>query len=309
MKHSFIFLFFLGIISTSISAAPDNKNKKNRSSPKVSKAIVEAKPSAPKSKFETIDRVLAVIYHHEGSVPILQSDLRPGIDAIPRTLKDVILEKLMVLDAQTLKVTISDADVDRHLAFVQKEQKLTKEDTIELFKSMGYTFREGMDQLKTKLMIKDVIDYRVRNKVIIDKKDIEDFDNKNPLCTYKVSRAFVPFEDASPALKKIKIEEAIASGEILNLVDWMQPIELSDSDFSEEKAQLKSLEAGSIAMIDETKNGIGLFRMIEKKRTPVEEREREIMNIIGQERFVKEMQNYEKKLLDSSKVKYIDAKK
>lgn len=295
------FIFFILIVFYSES------KEKIESNPEV-----ESEKIDKNSRFNVADKTLAIIYNQGESTVVLKSHLRPGLEGLPRTLKDVIFEKLMIFDAQNLKIAITEADVDRHLLQVQKQFKLSLDETIKLFKQMGYTYEEGRDQLKTKLMIENIIEYRVKSKIILDKKIVQQYYDEHPKyqeATSEVCQAFYRFGESSPALTTIKIENAIHEGTIDNFVKWGTPFFLKENEIASEKEFIKKLNPGEVSIINKTEEGIFLIKLVSK--TPrylisLQERETEIMNIIGQELFAKKFEEYRKKLLEEARIKFTD---
>ena len=102
---------------------------------------IDQEIGVPKRKRTAVDKVLAIIYHTEGSTIILQSDLRPDLsDQVP-SLRDAILKELILFDAKKYKITVSEADVDRHLARIQESLKKTREDLENSLKSVDIPLR------------------------------------------------------------------------------------------------------------------------------------------------------------------------
>jgi hypothetical protein len=268
---------------------------------------------------QTVDKILAICYTPEGVSVIAQSDLRPGIDGMPRQLKDIVLNRLMFLDNKKLKKskeeseTEQKADDDRYLARIQKQFKLTHDDVVKLFKDMGYTFEEGMAELRSMRVIDGVLDIRVRSKVLIDKKDIEAYCEKNPTfhpAVYTVSIAAIPVD---PRLTKAeqteKIEQARKSPAELSGLDWSEPIEQSEADIASEKAFIKEVQPGDVIIFEETPQEIKLLKMISKKPAVLiscEERTKEVNNILGKQKFEKALEKYHEDLWAQAHVRYID---
>lgn len=274
--------------------------------------LISSHEILPENKKLTVDKTLAVIYHPDGTSVILQSDLKPGLEGVERTIKEVVLDRLFALDGEiNLKITISPKDVDTHLIQVQEANKWTQEDTLKIFKDMGYTKDEACEQLRLRLLIDNTIDYRVKSKVIVDKKDIEKFYNANPIqeeASFTIAQAFVPFDIGSKAIKKANIEDAIESGEILNLVEWGAPLELKANQFAQDKSFIKELEPGKVVILSETDDGINLLRLISKKTerlVPLAERVNAITNELGKERYNKVFNDYKSELLAKAHVKYL----
>lgn len=264
-------------------------------------------------KIKTVDKILAIIYSPQDpanpiasslkGLPILQSDLNQEMFGASRTLDEVIFEKRVEIDGTNLKIIISDSEVDRHIAYTQKANKLTQEDTIETFKKMGLTFDQGREFLKTSLLRDRVIEHRVRTKSFVTKKEIEENFKANPIyieASYKICQAYIPFNDESPALTKIKLERAIESNEINDLVSWETEIELLEDQISQDKAFIKDLNINDISIASTSEDGITLIKLISKKPKvliPLKERETEIRQKLMQEKMAKTFKEYQESLL------------
>lgn len=268
-------------------------------------------PELP-SRF-VIDRTIAVIYHPEGMVVISSSDLRPSLDGAPKTFKQVLLEKLMVLDAKELKITVTDDDVDKQLATVQKENNLTRQDILNIFKQAGLSIAQAREDLREQQMIQTIIEARTRSKTAVTGKEIEEFYSANPIMqpgSITFCFAFVPFEHyKSKIAQREAIQKSIESGDIGTAVSWMDPITLSFKDIPEDKLFLKDTPIDSIVQAQETSDGIQLLKLVDKVPEtviPLKERERDIMMQFRMERRGKAVAEYHEELLKKARVKYLD---
>lgn len=274
--------------------------------------------SAP-SKRQTVDKILAICYTPEGVSVITQSDLRPGIDGVPRQLKDIILNRLILLDGKKLKIVKDDkdaeqkADDDRYLGRIQKQYKLTHDDIVKLFKEMGYSYEEGLEELRTMRLLDNVLDQRVRSKVMIDKKDIELYCAEHPVyspAVYTMSVAVIPADTRATRAEQLeKINESIKSGAILDTVEWGPSFDQAESDIASEKAFIKEAAVGSVIKLEESPEEIKLLKIIKKvpaQLVPCTERTREVQNILGKERFEKALEKYHADLWTHSHVRYLD---
>lgn len=307
--------------------APKNRGKENkRVAPKVaSKGAAGVKvPLIPvienpapvahdeKPAFErrTVDKVIAIIYHSEGSELILLSDLRPDLsDAVP-SLEDVVLKKLIMLDGKRLKIPVSDAEVDRHVARVQEQLKMTREDLTAFFKERGFTFQEGRKELEKSLLIETVIEQRVKSKAFVPLTEIEKYHAEHPIVFYDVKQRFIPFEIGSKAIQRAVIDRDIESGELAQTGDWGTVLTLKEIDISFEKAFIKELAPGEVVRVQETDEGTSLLQMVCRRETPLEERKQEIQMQLARERYMKALQEYYDSLLEQkrdTRVRYIDA--
>ena len=109
------------------------------------------------------------------------------------TLNDTILRELIVLDSKKLKIPISDAEVDRHLARVQEQLQMTRDDLMAFFKQKGLTLEQAKAELRKTLLIETTIDNRVKSKSYVSKAEIEKYNDEHPLVFYEIKQAQVPF--------------------------------------------------------------------------------------------------------------------
>lgn len=75
---------------------------------------------------ESLDRIIAIIYHAEGSDIVLESDLKSPFDGTKLPQEELIFRKLVEIDGKMLNATVTDESVDRYLAQIQKSQNLTR---------------------------------------------------------------------------------------------------------------------------------------------------------------------------------------
>lgn len=258
------------------------------------------------SKRTTVDKTLAIIYHAEGSKIILQSDLRPDLsDQVP-SLREVILKELIILDAKKFKITVSEAEVDRHLARIQESLKKTREDLIEFFKERGFTFEQAKKELERGLLIETTVGERVRSKAFVPESEIKKYYEEHAIVDYMIKNAFVPFGLGSKALTRATLDSQIQSGEIINAVEWSSPIALKESDIAPEKEFIKQLPTGTVTKTQETDEGISLLVVESKAKVPYEVQKREIMALKGMERQKKAFDEYTSGLLAQARVRYLE---
>ena len=265
------------------------------------------KKSPPVMVRNKADQLLAIIYHPEGTVLICQSDVKPNLVGQPSSLQDVITKELIVLDAQKLKIPVTEVEVDRALARAQDSLKMTRDELVDFFKKQGFTLEEAKKELKKNLLIDNAVEARVKSKAHVSQRTLEEYSRKNPIERYTLSQAFVPYKSGSKALTKTLTEREIVSGEILNTAPWQDIGVVESKDFSAEKAFIKDLPVGTVVIADEADDGLVLLRVIEKKAVPFEERKNQIAAQLGQEKFMKAQNDYFEKLLKEANIRYISS--
>lgn len=258
------------------------------------------------AKKQTADRVLAIIYHEDGSKLICQSDVGPDLSGQPQYFRDVVLKELVLLDAKALKIPIDNGETDRHLARVQEQLGKSREELTDYFKSNGRTFDEAKKELEKNLLMEKTIDHRVKGKAFVSKSELEKEYNDNPLWRYEVSQAFVPLNGGSRAIHNAVIDDDIESGAIFTSVEWSSPVSVTENDIAPEKAHIKTMTPKSIAKIEDDESGITLIQMHSKARVPFEELKIKITNKLGRERYIKALEEYYKTLIKNAHIRYID---
>lgn len=261
------------------------------------------------------DKILAVIYHPEEKVVITKSDLRPHLDGRPKTLDKVILNELIILDAKALKFdqNVTDQDVDQTLEKLQKEHNMSRDDFENIFKDLGYDWKQGRHELKKMQLADTMMHYRIKDKIIVEKSEIQDYYDKNPMyeeATLKVAKTVIPFykTDKSTKEEKVaKVDNLIKSGEILSHVTWDEHFDLKDSELAEDKKYIKDLPKDSVVKLKVDSEGITLLHLKDKSKTallPLEKREKEIGSLLRKQKYETAIKEYEDQLKKQSTIVY-----
>lgn len=257
------------------------------------------------------DEIVAVIYNPEGSIAITRSDTRIGLDGQPRTLRQAILEQLMLLDAQKLKINITEDDVDRFLMQLQRQNGLTKYALEEMFRQLGFTYQEGREQLRNKQMIDTIVDYRVKSdkRMQVTPEEVEAYYQNNPLyspMTVTLRQVFVSNEEFSAS----QIDAMIKDGTIAKKLKWEEPFVLEEQDIAEDKLFIKTAPLGSIVEREEDKEGIELTMLVERcepRLIQLGDRYNEVEMDLRKERFFMLLREYEDKLLaDATGLRFLN---
>ncbi|MBA3751746.1 hypothetical protein H0X06_03040, partial [Candidatus Dependentiae bacterium] len=216
-----------------------------------------------------IDKVLAILYHAGGPTLILQSHLRPDLsDSVP-TLKEVIVKELVLQRAKQLKIPLSEADKERHLARAQEQLGMTREGIEDFFKERGLTLEEAKEELGKILLIEMTVDHVVRSKAYVSSSEIEAYHKKHPMVYYEIKQSFIPYTSGSRALHKIMIDRDIESGESLTKYTWGNSVTIKAEDIAPEKEHIKQLKPGTVIFSQETSEGISLLQLVSKNEIPL----------------------------------------
>lgn len=258
-----------------------------------------------------LDGILAILYHPEGTEIILLSDLRPTLDGPdePRTLRQAIVERLMVLDAKMLKVLITEDEVDRFIGQIQKQHNLTRIGMERLFNSRGYTYDEGRQQLLYKQYIEHAIEWRVKTnkKLIIQRPEVEEFYRKNPdiePARYTLKMGFVAQEDAET---REKLDALLALSDRDSYIAWDEQFDVLESELPEDRQYVIHEPVGTVVAIEPIDDGWQITQLIEKipvRELPLsDERYEEIAFSLMRERGQALLNSYEDDLLSKATIR------
>ena len=71
-----------------------------------------------------IDKIIATVYHPEGTFIILKSDLRLDINGMLRTVEGEVDDNLMLFAAKRINFESTDQDIQNYFAQIQKDHNL-----------------------------------------------------------------------------------------------------------------------------------------------------------------------------------------
>lgn len=250
-----------------------------------------------------VDEVVAVIYHKSGVIVIAASDIKPTLEGRPRTLRDCVLQMLMVLDADDMHVTVTSEEAERFLGELQKNNNISREGMVSLFEGLGYTFEEGLEELRCRQMVEQIVDFRVRSnkKFLVQRAEVVAEYESNPQTTeavYTLEQVSLPPE--TPIDKEFSQAE-------LDALSWDEPFEITESELVDERKSIAQATVGSIVDRDLTNEGLELTRLVAKK--PAQKVELDavydtVMRKLQAERFAGLMAEYQASLLEKAVIRF-----
>ncbi|MFC1842007.1 hypothetical protein ACFLYA_02980 [Candidatus Dependentiae bacterium] len=249
-----------------------------------------------------IDKIETIIYGPEETSIITKSDLaRVGLDGQARTKEKLIFELLVLQDAKRYNI-LDEKLVDRYIEALQREQNLSLEDLKRMFRDYGYTYEEGREQLAAFNTINQLLDFKVRSKVIIPEKEVRAFFEANPAFVdkaYNLQRIFVPVPaDSNIDAEKTKIAYNVKIGEIPG-ADYSDPFWVEDKHLAADKDFIKNMNLDEFSEPIFFNGGFEIFKLIEKREKqdiPFEQRYREIVDTLRAPLFDKLFDEYKKNL-------------
>ena len=251
-----------------------------------------------------VDGIIAQIYSPEGNEIILYTDLVAGIDGQSKTLREIVLERLTVLDARKYKIQVTEEELDRFLAQILKQNSWTRNDFIMFLDEHGYTYEEGRDLLRSKQMMNQVLDYRVRSdrRMIVKREEAFEYYKAHPEteeATFTLAIAYAPFS-SHPAEK---LDALLAKKTVPENLTWDEPFTLKTSELADDRQFITERPVGSIVLVDKLEDGYELTKLIEKtpaKEIPFDDVYAEIVSKIRRDRFAQVLEDYQNELIKNA---------
>lgn len=264
----------------------------------------------PESAF-MIDTIQAMVFGLEGNQLIAYSDVvRPSLSGAPRTLDELVFERLVFLDAQKFKIMPDEDSVDKYLAAVQKENNLTLDQLKQVFASAGYSYEEGREQFKMLQTVNSMLDFKIRTHVIVPRKQIEEYYEQNPVvqeASYFLQYGFIPYAVGQLDVQKKAFAYMAKTGKEMRDIEWGEPFWVVHSEVAPDKSFIFSMKPGTISHASDRGDGFEVYRLVEKQEEhiiPLEQRYKEIADIFRKPIFDELMEKYKKSLYDSVSVLY-----
>lgn len=207
-----------------------------------------------------VDEIRTVVYHEDGAQIILASgSVRPDLDGRPNTLKDAICEELVLIDATRFHITVTPDDVERYLGELQKNNRMSRAALEHAMEDMGYSYQEGMEKLRRRLVNEQMVDTKVRNdkRFMIPEEEVAAFNDQHPI-----------FEEAVYTLAEITLDKEPArdsSQAELDALPWEEPFEVKERDLAEDMQFLSDVKVGEIVARDHIDGEWELTRLVGKK--------------------------------------------
>ena len=124
---------------------------------------------------------------------------------------------------------------------------------------MGYSYQEGMEKLRRRQIVDQMIDNRVRSdkRFMVTQEDVAAFSEENPIFDEAVYTLAEVVLDTEPA---IELSQAA-----LDALAWEEPFEVKERDLAEEMQFLADAKVGDIVSRDHIDGEWELTRLVAKK--------------------------------------------
>lgn len=231
---------------------------------------------------------------------------RSAFDGKEHTLPEAVNRKLLCCKADSLKMSLSDDEVDRKL----EEVGLPPEHQVLLAEKWHYydlgEFKEAVREMFVSSMSQG---FEIESRLVIAEAEALAYYDQNPVwleAEYEIQTAEVLFSNSKEQVRlQRKLQKLVQTGKGYS-VDWEDPIVVQASEISASNLFLENLKPGQIYLKLDG-NRFVLFKMLavrEKRLQPFIERKHEIINILRGQRHPNIMQEIDQDLQAKAVINY-----
>lgn len=250
-----------------------------------------------------IDRILCTVSLGQDVEVITQSDLdRLSLDGASRTLEQLKFERAMYLEAKKMGMVPDDQALQQGRAQLEKENGLSRAQFDQLFLEIGYTAKEGMEELRHMQAINAILDFKVRSQLMVPRSEIEKFYQENPemvSASYELEQALIPFSSTKSKQEQQALVDAYIAGTYRSKkVKWSPSFSIEHDDVAQGMRFVYALPEGGIGSV-ETEDGFLLLKVVAKhpgRERSLEERYEAIADQLRRPRYQQLMDEYKKEL-------------
>jgi len=260
--------------------------------------------------YETIDRILVIIFVEHDTVIITMSDLqRPNLDGSTRTLEDLIFEHLIYLDAKRYGMVATIEMGERYFKMLQRANNRTQKELMDIFEAAGYTYEDALVQLARLSIVNEMLDFKIRSRLIVPEREVLAYHNQHPLIeptSYLVERLFVAhptYPVKNMQMYKKVLRDQVAQHKITDIEKvefWVK-----ENELAEDKRFIAQLPLHALSSAQEVEDGFEFFIVKEIKPehvVPLEERRLDIIRDLTQPRYEKLFGQYRDGLRESATI-------
>lgn len=264
----------------------------------------------PEEGAELINKIEYILRGDEESIILCRSDLeRPMVDGRVFTPQQWLGTWAAYLDAKRLKIKVTQEDIDKTLAGVQREHHLSEDALRAMFKDGGYTWEEARRMLEVMQAEKIRLDLELSSKAAgcITEEEIYSYCQEHPIyeqASYTLQRAVIPFDhEISRQEQKSSIVQRIQDN--TGVFAWSAAYSLEHNELPDDAGYITSLSIGGISEPREITGGFELIKLVDKKEgryLSVDERRDECKEILREEQLKTIMDAYYVRVIEQTPI-------
>jgi hypothetical protein len=256
-----------------------------------------------------IDGIRVVFRGPQGIDLITDSEVkRPKLDGSPNTLPDMIAQLAFGQEAKRYHMWPTPEEIDKQLRAVAQANKLSPEELNGLFLNYNYTPDEGRFAFSQMTAINNLISFKVTSNIFVPERDVINYYNTHPQyedAAYFVQYAFVSYDKSLTKEEQLKYLKNIRKNSTNDIFEWCDPFWIQEEDISADKKFITQLKVNEISLPVNVAGGFGFYKLVSKKERrlrTLEERYREIVDILRRPKYSELMNKYQKELLEKASI-------
>lgn len=254
-----------------------------------------------------IDEIKAIVDGPSSTEILTLTDIeRRAFDGQTHKIDELIRECAGKQHSVELGITVEDEDIVRYLRAVAQEQHQENSITPETLKATaaqaGFaTVEEFYDVLKRMYGANAAMNMEVSSLAAVSEQEARAYDQANVIykpATYIVQTSFVPRDESMSADQQ---KEQLLANKTLS---WSVAFDIAEPDIAPEKQFIKTLKPNEVH-VDAVAQGFELYRLkhsVAQQRVSFEDRKKEILAKLREEKFNKAITRYHQDRLDEVQV-------
>jgi hypothetical protein len=256
------------------------------------------------------DCIAAVVYTTENPIILTKRDFdRDSINGGKLSKDEVILQHIMAFHARVMyKMEVSEEVMEKYLQGIMDHHGISREQIKQMFAQVGYTFEEGLDQLKMMYLVDNLLSYKIKSRLVVTEEAIEKYYNDHPEYStglYTMQTGFIRSND----ITEQQVSNWTKIQKTFEPIEWSDAYSLQDDEISQDRSFIKQLEPQEFSALEEVAGGFEVVRFISKRAAvlkTLDERHKSISEKLRAPMFEKLFSEFKKELLKEYEVIHMD---
>ena len=230
---------------------------------------------------------------------------RKSINGAEQTADEIIMFGIMYYEAlEIYKIPAQDDSITKYVADLKKQHDLTDEAIKQMFGAAGYTYTEGLEQLKMHRSVDTLLNLKITSRLVVTREEIEAYFTQNPetvQAQYRIQKGFIDKDLCT----EDEIYTKLKTHKLARHIDWSDSYWLDEDEIADNRLFIKDMAEDEIAFVESDGDRYVFIQMLKKspahERT-LEERYKEIADILRAPLFEKMFSEYKAELLEKYEV-------